>query len=95
MTTDASPMSLDDVLDACDEAGIRISVDVGALKVTHASRLTDEMRLALKTHKQQIIRLYTMPLLDYVLTLFPGSKVLSDNGKPLRKQPVPDGGLFI
>ena len=86
-------MSIDDVFEECAAADICISVHEGALRVTNASALTSSIRSGLRRHKEQMIRELSLPLMDYVFLLFPGSVEIGNNGKRIKRLDT-SGKLF-
>lgn len=87
-------MSKTDVMLACFDAGICITVAEGRLRVTNASALTDEMRDGLRQHKEQIVRELSLPMIDYVFLLFPGSTEINGKGRKVKQLPTDTKGLF-
>ena len=87
-------MSKTDVMLACFDAGICITVAEGRLRVTNASALTDEMRDGLRQHKEQIVRELSLPMIDYVFLLFPGCTEIDGKGRKVKQLPTDTKGLF-
>ena len=85
-------MSTDALLDQLWEAEIHIRLTPEGLRVTNASRLTDELRRNLRGHRDEIIQEMSRPLTERVLSVFGGAEV-DVNGKPIKARPV-NGGLL-
>ncbi len=86
-------MSIDDLMAACDDAGIRVQVVAGNLRVTNARALTNELRAGLKQHKDQIIHELSMPFFDRVLMLFGGQEI-DEKGQIVKQKQLANGGLL-
>lgn len=86
-------MSIDDLITACDDAGIRVQVVAGNLRVTNARALTDELRAGLKQHKDQLVQELSTPFFDRMLLLFGGQEV-DEKGKVVKQEVHANGGLL-
>ena len=88
-------MSLDALLDQLEDAGVLISLVPDGLCVSNASRLTDELRSNIRSHREELIRYLSLPLFDRALAIFGGVEV-DVNGRKIKPlgQPTDGGGLF-
>ena len=87
-------MSVDALLDQFWDAGVLISLVPEGLCVSNASRLTDELRSNIRSHREELIRYLSLPLFDRVLMIFGGVEV-DVNGKKIKPLgPLADGGLL-
>ena len=87
-------MSLDALLDQLEDAGVLISLVPEGLCVSNASRLTDELRSNIRSHREELIRYLSLPLFDRVLMIFGGVEV-DVNGRKIKPLgPPADGGLL-
>ena len=92
-------MSLDALLDQLEDAGVWVSLAPdnpipNSLRVSNASRLTDELRSNIRSHREELIRYLSLPLFDRVLMIFGGVEV-DVNGRKIKPPSQPtDGGLL-
>ena len=92
-------MSLDALLDQLEDAGVWVSLAPdnpipNSLRVSNASRLTDELRRDIRSHREELIRYLSLPLFDRVLMIFGGVEV-DVNGRKIKPLGQPaDGGLL-
>ena len=87
-------MSKTEVMLACFDAGISLTIAEGRLLATNASALTDELRAGIRQHKEAILAELSLPLIDYVFLLFPDSTEIDVNGRKIKQQPTDTKGLF-
>ena len=65
-----------------------------SLRVSNASRLTDELRSNIRSHREELIRYLSLPLFDRALMIFGGVEV-DVNGRKIKPLGQPaDGGLL-
>ena len=87
-------MSIDDLFDQFWDAGVRVTLVPEGLCVSNASRLTDELRSNIRSHREELIRYLSLPLFDRVLMIFGGVEV-DVNGRKIKPPSQPaDGGLL-
>ena len=87
-------MSIDALLDQLWDAGVLISLVPEGLCVSNASRLTDELRSNIRSHREELIRYLSLPLFDRALMIFGGVEV-DVNGRKIKPLGQPaDGGLL-
>ena len=89
-------MSLDALLDQLEDAGVWVSLAPdnpipNSLRVSNASRLTDELRSNIRSHREELIRYLSLPLFDRVLMIFGGVEV-DVNGRKIKPLGPPRGG---
>ena len=84
-------MSLDALLDQLWDAGVLISLVPDGLCVSNASRLTDELRSNIRSHREELIQYLSLPLFDRALAIFGGVEV-DVNGRKIKPLGPPRGG---
>ena len=76
-------MSTDALLTCLWEAEVHIRLTPEGLRVTNASRLTDDLRRNLRGHKDEIINEMSRPLTERVLSVFGGTEI-DVNGRAIK-----------
>ena len=76
-------MSTDALLTCLWEAEVHIRLTPEGMRVTNASRLTDELRRNLRGHKDEIINEMSRPLTERVLSVFGGTEI-DVNGRAIK-----------
>ena len=78
-------MSTDALLTCLWEAEVHIRLTPEGLRVTNASRLTDDLRRNLRGHKDEIVNEMSRPLTERVLSVFGGDEI-DVNGRAIKAQ---------
>ena len=84
-------MSIDDLFDQFWDAGVQVTLVPEGLCVSNASRLTDELRSNIRSHREELIRYLSLPLFDRALMIFGGVEV-DVNGRKIKPLGPPRGG---
>ena len=87
-------MSVDALLDQLWAADVQVTLVPEGLCVSNASRLTDELRSNIRSHREELIQYLSLPLFDRALAIFGGVEV-DVNGRKIKPLgPPADGGLL-